>query len=345
MPHPIRQELQPVLAAIEILSPAAFRFRGETIAVPPGPVQPIPGLPNHPLPKMPLSRELQSQLYGRCYSRRFDDTQPVPPFTSDPSHLQRLAAANRSQSRYESGWTVYTASPNGQVYLQKGDRQRSAMPGEYLTSGPPGMPPQTGTAVTLSAPRDSAIAQPGFYFLYGETLGDLWDDHHLLRFYFHATAEGAPPLLEYLTTELDRFQVPFRMKALIEPCMYFRTDAIVLYLARRFQQIAVRIMLRMPVEAAGRLRAATPLFTLPVAPGIGLAEEPNTGESFGMHRCRLTAEALVEAWKSGVTSVAGRIAAIETQFRAAGLNLDSPYLSPSSTDLEPSFPAVEFAHA
>lgn len=345
MPHAIRQELQPIVEAIEILSPAAFRFRSETVAVPPGPVQPIPGLPNHPLPQMPLTRELQAQLYGRCYSRRLDDSQPIPPFASDPSHLQRLSGANRSQSRYESGWTVYTVAPSGQVYVQKGDRQRSAMPGEYLTSGAPGMPPQTGTAVTLSVPRDSAIAQPGFYFLYGETLADLWDDHHLLRFYFHATAESAPALLEYLTTELNRFQVPFRMKALIEPCMYFRTDAVVLYVARRFQQIAVRIMLRMPAGTAGQLRASTPLFTLPVAPGIGLAEEPNTGESFGMHRCRLTAEALVEAWKSGAASIPERIAAVEAQFRAAGLNLDLPYLSPASTDLEPSRPAVEFAHA
>jgi HopA1 effector protein family len=345
MPHPIRQELRPVLEAIAIVSPAAIIFRGETIAVTPGPVQPIPGVPAHPLPQMPLERELQALLYARCYSHRFEDIAPLPPYSSDPTYVQRLAAANRSQARFESGWTVYTAAPNGLVYLQKGDRQRTAQPGEYLTSGPPGMPPQQGSMVTVSAPRDSAIAQPGFYFLYGETLSDIWDEHHLLRFYFHATAESAPALLEYLTAELNRFQTPFRMKALIEPAMYTRTDAVVLYLARRHQQIAIRIMQRMPGEIGARLRPATPLFTLPLAPGIGLAEEPNTGESFGMHRCRLVAQALVEAWKAGDQSVAGRLTAIAAHFTRAGFNLDLPYLSPTSTDLEPPVAAVEFAYA
>jgi hypothetical protein len=345
MPHPIRQELQPVLEAIRILSPAAFQFRGETVAVPPGPVHPIPGLPSHPLPQMPLECELQAQLYGRCYSRRIEDTQPIPPYTSDPAYVQRLAAANRSQTRWESGWAVYTAAPNGVVYLQKGDRQRTAQPGEYLTSGPPGMAPQQGSMVTVAVPRDSAIAQPGFYFLYGETLSDLWDEHHLLRFYFHATADSAPAVLDYITNEHNRFQVPFRMKALIEPAMYTRTDAIVLYLARRHQQIAIRIMQRMPAEVASGLRPATPLFTLPLAPGIGLAEEPNTGESFGMHRCRLVAQAIVEAWKSGDQSPAGRLDAIAAHFTRAGFNLDLPYLSPASTDLVPPVAAVEFAYA
>ncbi len=345
MPHPIRQQLEPVLGAIAVYSPAAFRFRGETIAVPPGPVLPIPGVPAHPLPEMPLVRELQSQLYARCYTRPFEDVSPQPAPTPNPAWVQHLVAANRSQPRWEAGWTVYSIAASGQVYLQKGDRQRTAQAGEYLTAGPPGMPPQVGSQVTVSAPRDSAIAQPGFYFLYGETLSDLWDEHQLLRFYFHATPEGAPALLEYLTAELNRFQVPFRMKALVEPSMYFRTDAVVLYLARRFHQIAARIALRMPSGIGAGLRPATPLFTLHLGPGIGLAEEPNTGESFGMHRCRLTAEGIFEAWKSGDSSTAGRLAAVAARFTGAGFNLDLPYLSPASTDLETPALAVEFAHA
>ena len=43
--NPIHQELRPILEAISILSPAAFLFRGETVAVPAGPVQPIPVCP------------------------------------------------------------------------------------------------------------------------------------------------------------------------------------------------------------------------------------------------------------------------------------------------------------
>src|SRR5262249_20223137 len=151
-------------------------------------------------------------------------------------------------------------------------------------------PPQSGGMVTVASPRESAIAQPGFYFLYGETLSDVWDEHQLLRFYFHASAESSPAVLEYLTAEFNRWQIPFRMKALIEPALYFRTDAVVLYFARRYHQIAVRIVEAMPREVASALHAATPLFTLTLRPGVGMAEDPGNGESFGMHRCRLTAE-------------------------------------------------------
>src|SRR5690242_11434458 len=130
-----KTELQPILEAITILSPAAFVFRGETIAVPAGPVQPIPGMPAHPLPQLPLTRELQNQLYARCYSMRFEEWKQPPAFQSDPTYVQRLSAANRSQVRWESGWTVYAVAANGQVSLQKGDRQRMAQAGEYLSNG------------------------------------------------------------------------------------------------------------------------------------------------------------------------------------------------------------------
>jgi len=337
--------LTPILDAISILSPAAFLFRGQPVAVPPGPVLPIPGLQSHPLPQFPLTRELQSQLYSHAYSRPFHDSSPLAPFATDPTYLQRLAAANQTPARWESGWSIYAVSTTGQVSLQKGDRQRTAQPGEYLTSGPPGVPPQPGVTVTLSVPRDSAMAQPGFYFLYSGTLTDVWDEHHLLRFYFHATAEGAPALLERLTTQLNRYQIPFRMKALMEPDMYYRTDAVVLYLARRYHQIAIRLMLDIPPAVAAGLRPETPLFTLPLRPGVGLAEEPNTGESFGMHRCRLVAEGVVDAWQRGDQSSAGRIAAIDARFTASGFSLQQPHLSPASVDFEAPLERVEFAHA
>jgi hypothetical protein len=101
----------------------------------------------------------------------------------------------------------------------------------------------------------------------------------------------------------------------------------------------------MPPEVAAALRPATPLFTLPLAPGIGLAEDPNTGESFGMHRCRLTAEGIVDAWSRGEQSGAARLAAIAAAFTRAGCDLDRPYLSPASADLEPPPARVEFAYA
>jgi HopA1 effector protein family len=343
----IVEEITPVLRAIAVLSPTTFLFKGEPVQVTPGPVQPLAGFPNHPVPQMPLIRDLQGQLYARCYMRRFEE-QPLASnlqFISDPTFVSRLSLSNRSQHRWESGWTVYAVAQNGQLSLQKGDRQRMAIPGEYISTGAPGMLPQNGSIVTVVVPRESANAQPAFYFMYGETLSDVWDDYALLRFYFHATAECVPDLIEYLTDRLNRYQVPFRMKTLNEPAMYQRSDAVVLYLAKRYYDIATRIVRDLPDAIGGLLRSTTPLFTLPIQTGVGMAEDPNNGESFGMNRCRMVAEGIVDAWMKGDQSVGGRLSAIAARFAAGGFNFNLPYLSPGSTEVREVLAEVDFAYA
>ncbi len=343
----IHEELTPILREIEILSPAAFRFRGEMMPVAPGVMPVIPGFPNHPLPDMPLVRDLQSMLYARCYSRRMEDAPPPPPeaMLPDPTFLPKLIQSNRSRPGWEGGWTVYQVSPNGQVWLSKGDRQRSAVPGEFVTTGPPGVAPQPGAIVNVQVQRESTAAQPGFYYVYGEALGDVWDDQSVVRFYFHAPSSAAPELIEALTLPLNRYQVPFRMKALNEPAMYGRTDAVVLYVARRYHDITVRIVGQLPRNVTDQLLASTPLFTRTLQPGIGVAEDPNTGESFGMHRCRLVAEGIVDAWKKSDQSVDGRLRAVEARFTQNGLKLELPYLCPGSVDLSEVSQEIEFAYA
>jgi hypothetical protein len=347
MTYNTAEEITPILRAIAVLGPATFLFKGEPVQVTPGPVQAMPGFPNHPLPQTPLIRDMQSQLYMRCYMRRFEEEALAAnaPFTSDPTFVGKLSLSNRSQHRWEGGWMVYAVAQNGQLSLQKGDRQRLAIPGEFISTGVPGILPQIGTLVTVAVPRESGNAQPAFYFMYGETLSDVWDEHALLRFYFHATSECAPDLIEYLTLTLNRYQVPFRMKALNEPVMYQRSDAVVLYLAKRYYDITTRIVRELPAAAASQLRPSTPLFTLPVQPGVGIAEDPNNGESFGMNRCRMFAEGIVDAWMAGDQSVGTRLNAIAARFAAGGFNFNRPYLSPGSTDLHEVLPEVDFAYA
>jgi hypothetical protein len=345
----IQEEIIPILREIEILSPTAFRFRDEMMPATAGftPMPSVPGFPSHPLPEIPLVRDIQSVLYARCYSRRMEEAPPPDPQTlvADPTFLPKLMQSNRSRPGWEGGWTVYQVSPNGQVWLSKGDRQRSAVPGEFISTGPPGVAPQSGSIVNVQVARESTVAQPGFYFMYGETLGDVWDDQSVVRFYFHAPSSAAPELIEALTPLLNRYQVPFRMKALNEPAMYGRTDAVVLYVARRYHDITVRIVRQLPVNVADRLHDSTPLFARPLQPGVGVAEDPNTGESFGMHRCRLMAEGIFDAWQRNDQSVDGRLRAVAARFTQNGLKLEFPHLSADSVDLADVLKEVEFAYA
>ena len=80
-----------------------------------------------------------------------------------------------------------------------------------------------------------------------------------------------------------------------------------------------------------------PLFTMQLAPGLGLAEEPNQKfaqqESFGMNRCQIVANGLLEAWQQGDNSPEGRMIAIFGQFSRLGIDDQRAYLNANSKDI------------
>jgi len=341
----IRDELAPILQALAIHSWNSFSFAGgQPVVMPPNPQQSFPqtvGAVAQTTQQWPLTAGIQTTLYNECYVKRFPRRAPTEDATQpDPAFAQSLSNNNLTQNRWDLNWRIYAVGQNGQLYLQKGEFQHTAMAGEYISQGTPLQP---GSQVDLWIRRESFQAQPGFYFVYSETPTDTWDEFELLRYYFHATPKSVPALLRYWTTELNRFRVPFRLKTLTEATHYTRADAMVLYFARRYHPLAARLALHMPEEVAGGLRAETPLFARTLRPGVGIAEDPNNGESFGMHRCRLTAEGVLDAWAAGVQTVDARLRAIEARFRAAQLDLDRPHLSPGSSELEDVAEEVDFA--
>ncbi|HEX4496934.1 MAG TPA: T3SS effector HopA1 family protein [Thermoanaerobaculia bacterium] len=326
----IQHDLGAVLENVGILSPGLIRFGSEPpVPVIAAPVA-LPGFPAHPLPADPLVRTLQVVLYNRCYMQRLGETAPAP--FQDLQMMNRLAAANRSQDRWDAGWRIYQLGANGQIHILKGERQRAAVAGEYIALSPPGVAPQVGTMVILRVVRDAPTLQPGFFFMFGETPSDVWDDYRLIRFYFHCRPEVVTELVSYLTIALNRFQIPYQMKALSDAATYIRTDSMVLYCAHRYFHIVARILQHLPQPAAEALKAPVPLFTKRIRAGVGLAEDPRTGESFGMHRCRLTAEGMVDAWNQGRTAPEDRWQAVAARFARNGFDLERPYLNPGSVD-------------
>jgi hypothetical protein len=106
----------------------------------------------------------------------------------------------------------------------------------------------------------------------------------------------------------------------------------VLYVDKRFFRVVSRVLAGVRTEVARHLRPETPLFTKPLAEGLALAEEPYTGESFGMQRCRILAEGLLGAHAKGLRDDAARLEEVGRHFSSYGLSLDTPYLNPRSID-------------
>jgi len=329
---PIRSELIQILRLIEILSPTSFRFAGEPpIQVAP-PMVPLPATAvAQALPGEPLVVGIQSMLYHRCYSHRTTDVLAMNT-APDAQLVTQLAWANSSRERWDPGWQIYQLGTGGQIFVIKGDRQRAAMPGEYVAAEYSGGTPQVGASVVLRISRESRTIQPGFYYMLGEVPSDIWDEHFLIRFYFNCTAQGVVELVAHLTRDLNRFQVPYRMKALTDAGHYTRCDAMVLYCAHRYFQIVARIIGNLPLSVLQQLEGSVPMFTKRLRAGVGLAEDPGNGESFGMHRCRLTAEGIVDAWQQNHMGPEAWLQAVDARFTLNGLKLNYPYLGPGSIE-------------
>ncbi len=106
-----------------------------------------------------------------------------------------------------------------------------------------------------------------------------------------------------------------------------------LYLLKEDLDVAVPLLAEVYGEVRGDLKRPVPALTKRIAPGVGLAEDPEGGnDSFGMHRCRLLAEGLVRGWERGAESVEDRLAVVIETFEEAGIDPERPYLNPGSVD-------------
>jgi hypothetical protein len=336
MPAELNSELAAALGAFVIQSPVAFSFAGErpidirTLQLTPGWGGAAPA-PIEPVEDGFLIRAIQATFYDRCYAHRLGGSGfPAQAVAADPELTRQLAKANATIEHWDKGWVIHQLGPNGQVFVRKGDRERAAMPGAFISEAVLGMTPQIGASVSVRAPRETLDVQPGYYFAFGETLDELADQMSLVRFYFHCGVEGAVLLIGELTSALNRFQVPFQLKTPAVATLYGRTDAAVLYIGARYFTITAGIVAQ--VRKTVPLESNVPLFTKQLWPGVGFAVEPGSGESFGTHRCRLAAEGIIGAWREGSQDVRARLAAIAARFAAADLDLNRPWLGPGGVD-------------
>jgi hypothetical protein len=125
---------------------------------------------------------------------------------------------------------------------------------------------------------------------------------------------------------------------LSDPNVYGRADAGVLYLERPYLPRLCDMLAAVHREIAADLRPEVPLFSRPLAPGLGVAEDPGTSLSFGQHRCQLAVRAVWASFLRGDTTPEQQAATCAEVLRAANLDPAHPHLEPGSVDrysLEP----------
>ncbi len=158
-----------------------------------------------------------------------------------------------------------------------------------------------------------------------------------VRIYFNLTPEGAIAVMGSLTRRLNEKAIPFNFKVLYNPKDYGRHDSGVLYFDKSDYEVVRDVLSAVYGETRSHFQDEVPLFTMPLAPGLGLAEEPDQKfadqESFGMNRCQIVANGLLEAWYQGDDSPEERMKAIYRHFCLLGIDLQRLYLNANSEDL------------
>ena len=143
--------------------------------------------------------------------------------------------------------------------------------------------------------------------------------------------------MDSLTQQLNEAVIPFSFKALYNPSDYDRYDAAVLYFAKSDYPVVGSVLQTVYRQHQAEFQSAIPLFTKLIAPGLAIAEEPDQKfaeqESFGMNRCQIVANGLLEAWQQGQDRPEQRLASIVQHFALMGIEMQRPYLNANSEDI------------
>lgn len=276
---------------------------------------------------------LRDRLHPRLYADFYLPGAPAPasgpnrwrPDGGNDALAQRFSAANTGRGEVQADWRLSGRDGNRIRVSRDGlDMWIEEAEEQGLGSAPAGL-------VSVLVPKDRLGTGESFYTMFGDR-GRGVDAEQVDRFYWHLRPSDAEELVAATSGTLNGDGLPFRMKIARDGHGFLRCDTAVLYTPRRLRERIVPAVGVIHRRVAGRLRARVPTLTRPLAPGLGFAEDPGGGESFGSHRCRILADSLVAAWRAGQGSADGRLRHVLGGFAREGLDPDRPYLCAGSKD-------------
>lgn len=264
---------------------------------------------------------LADELYARWYIRPHEaprDSAPRP-------FVGTLRAAHVDSKLFEPGWRVASVSTHGRIVAQRGAERRLVGPIDYVSHERPGAIPRPGQEIRVVTRLDSTRLQEGFWVTH--TAG--WtDEGNSVRTYWNLSSQGLGALVHNLTSGL-RGVAEYTLKIAL-PTPMLRADHAVLFLGRERFVDAAPVLAATYDRVAGFVEDEVPELTLSVRRGVSVAEDPGSDKSFGTHRCRLIAEGLMDAWRSGCTSDSDLFDSILHRFDDEGIPSERPHLSSRS---------------
>lgn len=299
-----------------------------------------------------LSLQLRSFLYGIYYNGSMrslfaldTDSDRLPLHQDlenntrlgvDIAFYDRLHECNRGTGYFDPGWFVVRQASDRTLAVTKGGLTLHINPQKHLQLAENAA---IGDLVAIRMPRN--LVQNGFYVAVSNAglrrNSNSDRELEIVRIYFNFNPEGAVAVMDSLTQQLNNISIPFHFKTLYNPGDYQRYDSGVLYFEKSHYEAIGQVLESVYAQTKAHFNTDVPLFTKFLAPGVGLAEEPDhkfaDQESFGMNRCQIVANGLLEAWHSLDDSPEARMTSILQQFSLLGVELLRPYLNANSLDI------------
>uniref|UniRef100_UPI003565F639 T3SS effector HopA1 family protein n=1 Tax=Stieleria sp. TaxID=2795976 RepID=UPI003565F639 len=299
----LQDRLLAIAKRLEIISDSTFIFAGKVHQVDQAVASPSQG--SSATPREKLIDALTLVIYFAAYCRDPDEAPYRVPadLVPDPWFVERLSSANQTRGTSQPGW----------LPVRPGFNRWQMQPLDVMR-----------------LKREDRTCLPYYYFAFSETLPNGCERGNQVRFYFHCDQHSVFDVIQALTLCLNRSLIPFRIKCLNHPRLFGRRDALVLYVEKRDVDGVIRCVKALVDRSSFRLSSGIPLFTKAICPGIGIAEDPGDGQSFGQKVSRLLAEALIIANESNDLHDPKVLDHIEKQFRCAGIELEQAHLRPGS---------------
>ena len=294
------------------------------------------------------SLQLRSFLYGIYYSGAMrqalalDAEENILPLDLenntvlgvDLEFYNRIHKSNSGQGYFEPGWLILKEEEDGSLVVKKDGLKLHIERDRHLQASE--QDAVVGDTVSIKKPKNSM--QKGYYVSLGNASANPRQDKSVLvRIYFNLTPDGAVGVMSSLTQQLNDRNIPFDFKVLYNPKDYQRHDSGVLYFDKSNYEQVHQILQEVYQENQPHFKAEVPLFTLQLAPGLALAEEPDQKfaqkESFGMNRCQIIANGLLEAWYQNKNLPDEKMQCIFEKFSLSGIDSNRTYLNADSEDI------------
>ncbi|MFN6567328.1 T3SS effector HopA1 family protein [Dendronalium sp. ChiSLP03b] len=252
----------------------------------------------------------------------------------------QLHTNNSGEGYFDPGWLVLKQENDGSLAVKKNNLTLHIQPDHELQLGK--KLATTGDIVAIRMPQN--LLETGYYLAVGNAGPAKRGQLETTCIYFNFSPEGALAMMKSLTQQLNEVRIPFTFKVVSEAASYKCYDSGILCFDRSDYHIVRPILQKIYQEQRclrwtlpTHFQPELPLFTKFLAPGLGLAEEPDSNasikERFGTHRCQIVADGLLDAWHKGDNSIEGRMMSIYQRFSMLGIELQHPYLNANSEDI------------